>query len=57
MMMTPRCTVQENHIDFQLTRSAAYDTLFEAVCDDLRARCGAAGCTVSWRTSSSTGCA
>ena len=43
MMMTPRCTVQENHIDFQLTRSAAYDTLFEAVCDDLRARCGAAG--------------
>ena len=27
MMMTPRCTVQENHIDFQLTRSAAYDTL------------------------------
>ena len=36
MMMTPRCTVQENHIDFQLTRSAAYDTLFEAVCDDLR---------------------
>ena len=43
MMMTPRCTVQENHIDFQLTRSAAYDTLFEAVCDDLRTRCGAAG--------------
>ena len=43
MMMPPRCTVQENHIDFQLTRSAAYDTLFEAVCDDLRARCGAAG--------------
>ena len=33
---------RENHIDFQLTRSAAYDTLFEAVCDDLRARCGAA---------------
>ncbi len=38
MMMTPRCTVQENRIDFQLTRSAAYDALFEAVCDDLRAR-------------------
>lgn len=43
MMMTPRCTVQENRIDFQLTRSAAYDSLFAAVCGDLRARYGAQG--------------
>ena len=27
MMMTPRCSVNENHIDFQLTRSAAYDSI------------------------------
>ena len=27
MMMTPRVTVQGNHIDFALTRSAAYDAL------------------------------
>ena len=43
MMMTPRCTVQENRIDFQLTRSAAYDTLLATVCDDLRARYGRRG--------------
>ncbi|MDO5444376.1 MAG: lysylphosphatidylglycerol synthase transmembrane domain-containing protein [Eubacteriales bacterium] len=27
MMMTPRCSVAENHINFQLTRSAAYDSI------------------------------
>ena len=43
MMMTPRCTVQENHIDFQFTRSAAYDALLAAVRADLRERYGAKG--------------
>lgn len=27
MMMTPHCSVEQNRIDFQLTRSAAYETL------------------------------
>lgn len=31
MMMTPRVSVCENHIDFQLTRSAAYDSLLQAL--------------------------
>ncbi|MGN0975389.1 MAG: lysylphosphatidylglycerol synthase transmembrane domain-containing protein [Gemmiger sp.] len=38
LMMTPRCTVQENRIDFAFTRSAAYDALFSAVRADLEAR-------------------
>lgn len=29
MMMTPICAVNENHIDFQMTRSAAYDAILE----------------------------
>lgn len=43
MMMTPHCTVQENHIDFQFTRSAAYDRLLSAVRADLRERYGPEG--------------
>ena len=31
MMKTPRVAVQDNRIDFQLTRSAAYDALLAAV--------------------------
>lgn len=38
LMMTPRCTVQENRIEFTYTRSAAYDALFDAVRRDLAAR-------------------
>lgn len=37
-MMTPRVTVQENHIDFALTRSAAYDALFANLMEDLGKR-------------------
>lgn len=39
----PALTVSTTVQQAAQTRSAAYDTLFEAVCDDLRARCGAAG--------------
>ena len=35
MMKTPRVAVQDNRIDFQLTRSAAYDALLAAVMEDL----------------------
>ncbi|WP_455500234.1 lysylphosphatidylglycerol synthase domain-containing protein [Gemmiger sp.] len=38
MMKTPRVAVQENRIDFQLTRSAAYDAVLAALMDDLKAR-------------------
>ena len=38
MMKTPRVAVQDNRIDFQLTRSAAYDALLAAVMEDLSAR-------------------
>lgn len=38
MMMTPRVTVQENHIEFALTRSAAYDALFAHLMEDLGRR-------------------
>ncbi|HJG29565.1 MAG TPA: flippase-like domain-containing protein [Subdoligranulum variabile] len=38
MMMTPRVTVQGNHIDFALTRSAAYDALFADLMADLERR-------------------
>lgn len=38
MMMTPRVTVQQNHIDFALTRSAAYDALFADLMADLGRR-------------------
>ena len=38
MMMTPRVTVQGNHIDFALTRSAAYDALLETLMTDLAGR-------------------
>lgn len=38
MMKTPRVTVQDDRIDFQLTRSAAYDALLTAMLDDLKAR-------------------
>ena len=38
MMKTPRVTVQENHIDFALTRSAAYDALYKALRAELAAR-------------------
>lgn len=38
MMKTPRVTVQGNHIDFALTRSAAYDALLQTVVDDLAAQ-------------------
>lgn len=37
MMKTPRVAVQDNRIDFQLTRSAAYDALLAAVMEDLSA--------------------
>ena len=37
-MTTPRVAVQDNRIDFQLTRSAAYDALLAAVMEDLSAR-------------------
>ena len=42
MMKTPHVTVQENHIDFALTRSAAYDALYRALMADLEARYPAA---------------
>lgn len=38
MMMTPRVTVQGSHIDFALTRSAAYDALFADLMADLGRR-------------------
>lgn len=38
MMKTPRVALQDNRIDFQLTRSAAYDALLAAVMEDLSAR-------------------
>ncbi len=38
MMETPRVTVQGDRIDFQLTRSAAYDELFAAMMADLGRR-------------------
>ena len=38
MMMTPRVTVQGNHIDFALTRSAAYDGLFTDLMAELGKR-------------------
>lgn len=38
MMMTPRVSVQGNHIDFALTRSAAYDALFADLMADLGRR-------------------
>ena len=38
MMKTPRAAVQENRIDFQLTRSAAYDALLAALLEDLKQR-------------------
>lgn len=38
MMKTPRAAVQENRIDFQLTRSAAYDALLAALMEDLKQR-------------------
>ena len=38
MMKTPRVAVQDDRIDFQLTRSAAYDALLAALMDDLTAR-------------------
>lgn len=38
MMMTPRVTVQGNHIDFALTRSAAYDALLADLLADLGRR-------------------
>ena len=38
MMKTPRVTVQGDHIDFQLTRSAAYDALLAAMMQDLQSR-------------------
>lgn len=38
MMMTPRVTVQGNHIDFTLTRSAAYDALLANLMQDLARR-------------------
>lgn len=38
MMMTPRVTVQGNHIDFALTRSAAYDALLQTLMADLGSR-------------------
>ncbi|WP_295416951.1 lysylphosphatidylglycerol synthase transmembrane domain-containing protein [uncultured Subdoligranulum sp.] len=38
MMMTPRVTVQGNHIDFALTRSAAYDALLANLMADLGRR-------------------
>lgn len=38
IMKTPRVTVQDDRIDFQLTRSAAYDALLTAMLDDLKAR-------------------
>ena len=38
MMKTPRVTVQDNRIDFQLTRSAAYDALLAAMMADLNSR-------------------
>lgn len=38
MMMTPRVSVRENHIDFALTRSAAYDALFADLMADLGRR-------------------
>lgn len=38
MMMTPRVTVAGNHIDFALTRSAAYDALLETLMTDLAGR-------------------
>ncbi len=38
MMMTPRVTVQGNHIDFALTRSAAYDGLLADLMADLGRR-------------------
>ena len=37
-MKTPRAAVQENRIDFQLTRSAAYDALLAALMEDLKQR-------------------
>ena len=42
MMKTPRVTVQGNHIDFALTRSAAYDALYRALMADLQSRYPAA---------------
>lgn len=38
MMMPPRVTVQGSHIDFALTRSAAYDALFADLMADLGRR-------------------
>ena len=38
MMMTPRVSVQGSHIDFALTRSAAYDALFANLMADLGSR-------------------
>lgn len=38
MMMTPRVTVQGNHIDFALTRSAAYDALLADLMQQLAER-------------------
>ena len=38
MMMTPRVSVHENHIEFTFTRSAAYDALFAVVRDYLNER-------------------
>ena len=43
LMMTPRCRVEENRIDFQLTRSAAYDALHTELHDSFAARYGSSG--------------
>lgn len=40
MMMTQHCAVNGNHIDFQLTRSAAYDALLEDLRNYITENCG-----------------